>query len=1811
MRVGLRVGQVVVVFVMVGCWGFLGGARGARADEQRGRAADCAPATVAAALRDLFPPSSPAVRAVRAAQIAACHPVGAEGALAAAARLTDDEQASLAITQALAAFSSPVATQALREAARPDNTAAVRTSAIGALASTGDVDTVLGIVGDRKEDDRLRMQALKALSATKGPPSAAYLRWLRLRAGPTLRAAIDELAPEVAALTPQPSIVPARVPTREAAGAGGAPPPAAPREATDSEPAGDAEAPPAPAVAAAPEPPPAPRGPLDGTPLAIGASTVAGAALMVNLSLLGVQDLTPQLLLGSAGAVIGFGTSWGLARFGYRPTLAQAAWFANSTAWGTLAGMTMFSASGSDNYKLRYGSLAAGEIVGMVAGAWSARRFEFTGGQLVLADSMVVGAGLGALGVARLISDDTRPSLPAAIGVVPLMIASSIVAHTLAPTVNDLRLMTLAAVDGAWVAGLVASGASRTSLFGSRQGQGGLALGLGGGYLAGVAAGAFTEASPLRLQAGEIGLVLGTGAGFGLGALASGFSRAPGDALASGESARWKLGAGLGGAALAGAGLALAPHLTPGPQAAPMIAWGTAYGAAVYALALAQAMPAGALDAGDAGRARLYGGVVVGGLAGGVAGLWSSRHFAPETADLATTTGTTLAGGAAGWGLAALLAPARGWGDALGLAGGSALGLAGGAWFTHGTRLRPPALGAAAAGLAYGGLVGALLPAVTSDRWSFDRATSGGTMLGLGAGAVLAAAVAQGTNASAGQVAVPAVGGVLGLTAGAGAGLMLDVAGSPAVRGGAVIGMTSLAGGALVADHWLHLSEGPGRSAVGLSVVGASFGAAEGAFLAGLTSGEGRLPDDRRVLQGGLLLGGSLGLAGGLALSRRFAPSPGDLVFAAGASALLTSAGYGMGELAAGSPGRASSVGAMSGAAVGLLGGALLAPRLQLDGPIVLGGLAGGAAGSLMGALIPSLADERWTSSPRTDGGLRLGMAAGIAAGGLVARASGATDREVVISSLGLGLGATAGLGAGLMSGGDGTRAARIGVVAGTAAVGAATIALMRPLRLAEPLPDGTPGVVTTLALHGMWDGLWAAALLDPSGRPSSTPSRQLQGGLLLGGSVGVGAGMLLAPRTQLTGGRLLLLGAATAAGSSAGRGIGLLWFDAAGRADSAATLAGSVGGTLAGGLAAAYLTPTAPDLGGATTGAVYGATMGGLGASLLGTGSDGTDRQVWGGIMLGAGAGAATGFALRHATGSDGRDVTLTAFAGADGLVTGLGFGLLLRRPGDGTRQLRLDMLAGTAAGLGLGMASWSRLTLGPGDGGFILAATTLGAWNGFWLPRLGHADASTVDAGHRDGAVLAVAGAASFAAPLLAPFVEMSADAVTDAVVMDGLASGAGAGVGALVSARDDAPVTGLLLGGAAGLALGGVLHDRIRWDGDHAALMMAGGVEGLWAGGLLPYLLRPESDVTARQRAGAFAAGGFGGLGLGVLTSTVWTPSPGQVAFAALGSGVGAAIGGGIALAADSIHDQTAAGLTLAGTGAGLLAAGLLAPRLELSPRLVGATALGATLGTSEALLFAWSGRAGGQTQYGGAALLGAGVGAGLGLASAAEADLSRSLTPAAAGFAAWGAWMGAFSGSLFARDPHEITTGGLIGANAGLLAGVGLLQLHAVDGGDFGWLSLFGAMGTVGGAAVAAPFTSRDKPAPILAGLAIGPAAGMLAGALVLPHLHAGAAARSASISNGAPGTPGFFTRMARAVGPRRHAPRPGVDAAKAMSSSELAAVDGDSATRRFARALDQTIRVTDCAPLIGALPQPDSAPPGTPPPFIAGVTGHWQ
>ena len=160
------------------------------------------------------------------------------------------------------------------------------------------------------------------------------------------------------------------------------------------------------------------------------------------------------------------------------------------------------------------------------------------------------------------------------------------------------------------------------------------------------------------------------------------------------------------------------------------------------------------------------------------------------------------------------------------------------------------------------------------------------------------------------------------------------------------------------------------------------------------------------------------------------------------------------------------------------------------------------------------------------------------------------------------------------------------------------------------------------------------------------------------------------------------MLWGATAAGTAIGRGSALLLAAEPGRADAAGTLGGGLlAGTAGGVLALSALDRDATDAGASVVGASYGAMLGALTPSLGERGWPGWNRRSTGGTLLGAGAGAVGGLALRRALHGDTRAVGLTALAGVDGAATGLGWGLLLaeqprwrfpQHPGDSHRRRR-----------------------------------------------------------------------------------------------------------------------------------------------------------------------------------------------------------------------------------------------------------------------------------------------------------------------------------------------------------------------------------------------------------------------------------------------------------------------------------------------------------------------------------------------------------
>jgi hypothetical protein len=1729
----------------------------------------CAPDVVSAALLDLFPPASDEARARAAELLAACRVTRAAGAL----RATLDH----------------------------DEAPAVQLEALRALAD-------LGAPPPRSELSRLSHEA---------PPAVAKAaKEILARPARSAPPAVAPPAPAIAAAPPaRPAAPVAQAEEEEEPGTFGPPvpvpseapaasehvtrlPPRAPAPRQPSSKSPFASAPP-PAAAPAPS---EPAEPTTGVPLAIGASTIAGATLFRNLGMTGsLTGVTPQLLLGSTGAVIGFGTSWGLSRFGFKPSVEQAAWFANTTAWGTLAGVGAWAATGySDAPQLKYGLPVAGEVAGMAAGVWSARKWTWTGPQIVLADSLLLGAGLTSFGIGYISDPNARLTITDAIVAPVAMLGAAVGARYLDPSPRDVGLMTSGAMAAGWTGGLLGAGLSGSAFLDSHQSWGGVATGLGLGYLAGAAASPFVEVSPRTLGLGAAGMVVGNVLGLGLHLTIQGFSRddVAGATFSPDEVHARATSAAVGGVLLASAGIAAAPHLQLRESAAPLAITGALYGAGTWALASAAGYSGRPVS--DVSNARLEGGVLTGAALGSLGGLVASRWFAPDAEDQVTAALGAGLGLSAGLGIAKLTTDTKGTPDALGVLFGTGVGLAGGALAAHTLELRAPDVAAGALGLATGLFAGTLLPTIRWDTWQDSRVTAGGSLLGLSLGATTGIAVAHATNATGGEVGVATVAGGLGLLTGLGLGYALPCDGTPPVctsqapRVGALVGALSAMGGAIALEPTLHLSTTLGPDATKLAVLGGTFGVADGLLLAGALAPDGVISGaSARQLWGGLLFGTSLESGAGLVASKWVRLNDGDRLFLAGGK--LTGGLFGLGAamLARDQTGGTDTLATLAGSWGGLAAATAAQMYTPLDGTDGASAAVGSAFGGFVGALVPTLDEPRWQGLDHrnTGGGLLLGLSAGAIAGAAVSHATNASPRSLGLATFGGLDGLVSGLGVGLLLSDEpsatnsSSRPTRIGLVAGTTA-GLALGGIVWPRLEVSSGDDAMIGVATLL---GGWTGVWLPTLGHASFNDIS--AQKPWGGLLAGvGLSSIGAS-LLAPAVEIEGDQLFDAATCYALFSAAGAGAGALVStrdDAPVWGMLGAGTAGLVlGGALHRGIA--FDADTGPFLAFA---ALEGGWLGGWIPELT---DHPTDRERAGALALG-GFGALGAATLATAAVRPDHDMLADA-ALVDALWTGAGAGAgALVSTSD--KAPVWGLLGAGTAGLVLGGALHRQIELTSADAPLLLLAGGEGAWLGGWLPELFDSPTGRQRAGALALGAFGGLGLATVASPAL----HVDADLAVNAASLNALFAGAGAGAGALVSTSDKAPVWGLLGAGTAGLVLGGALHRQIELDQADAPLITLATAEGLWFGGWAPYVLHPSDKVTVRERLGGLALGGFGAAGVATAVSGALRLQPDVAGYGALGSAVGASLAGGISLLSPSLHDQTGAGIMLGGSAVGLASGLAIAPLLrdESTAQIAGAMAAGTGLGVSEALLFAWSGRANGSQEYAGAALVGGGVGATLGLAATAAPWREGGSAPATAGFAAWGAFSGSLAGSLVGLDPRNILFGGLIGTNVGLLSGYGLLHAGVVEPRDFGWLSLFGALGTVAGAGVAAPFSAGNS-APIRAGMAVGPPVGMVVGALVLPRL------RRALTPSGSPTaelwSPTGGDAAAAESGDAETAAGTKASTMSARSSTSLA-LEGSSLSRK----LSQVGSVTDWQPLVGALP---ASPDGGPAPVLFGLMGHWK
>ncbi len=1649
---------------------------------------------------DLFEPASASERKTAVEGLGECKSPKVVGLLDQALQHDQDPEVRIAAAQALTANSSPEAERALRAALRQGVPVKVRLKVEEGLASRAPPPPAPAPVNDFASPFAVRTEpAVPAPAATRPPEPLAPIALPRTTVQPPL--------------VTRPPVVP-----------------------------------------------PAPHLPFekqDGLPLAVVTSAVSGASLFPYLAALAQQKNPLTLTLtGTAGAIIGGGSAWGLSLFGMRPTLPQAVWYTNSTAWGTLAGLALHSGlvrggggSEMDQDRALWALLAAGQTAGMAAGVWSARSFDWNARQVLLADGLMIGSYLGYGGIRLLQNESVDVNGPMAIATVPLMVGSAIAARYVNPSGKDLHLISAASLASSWSGFLLAQAAAdRTTA--DRQGLGGLLLGSSVGFLGSMAGAAFVETDPKRVWGATAFLAAGNVFGLGTHMVLS-----PLDDQGEVNARNWALGTALGGLAFGAGAYALWPHLEVGPSTPGMTSMGVAYGSLTWLLATSAA---------DTGVRRpedlplVLGGALAGGVAMGTAGLIASRWFSPTPFDhLMVGSGTAL-GISAGLGTARLLSAdpsQRGVPDLVGVLGGSALGFGVTAALQHHSPLRPTDFGAELSGAALGALSGALIPTAGNADWMTDgpgqereaRVIGASTMVGAAVGGTAAIAASHLLDASPGQVLVPTVAATLGVGMGAGLGLALAPDATQPARVGMLAGSTLMAAAALAADPHLKLSSGLGPHAAEWGLVGTGLGVGYG-----LVVSEFAQSPDGFGRMGGVLFGASTGLATGL-VGARFAGDP--------RGAWLTTS---VGTVLGGMLGRGTTlllpaqedpvrdrrmlaVGTLLGAAAGTVGSAFQNSLAPLGGTDALAAGVGGGYGLMVGLLGPGITEPEWNSDPRaTGGGALVGLSAGAISAALARKATGATPGQVLLPAVAATLGAGMGAGLGLALEPQESQPARIGMLTGSTLIAAAAVASDPYLRLSQGLGPTAPEWSAVGTGLGVGYGLVVSELAR---QPDGTART---GGVLFGASTGLAAGLVTSRFAGDSRSAWVTTGAATVLGGLLGRGTGLLIPELEDpvqdrRMLALGTLVGAAAGTVGSGFqnSLAPLRPTEALAAG--VGGGYGLLIGAL-APTLDDPQFSSGRATSGGAMVGLSAGAIGAALLSRGTQATPGQILITGLGGLNGAALGLGVGLLLSP--DDTQTERIGAVSGALGGLAIGATAWNRLELTGAQISLVRTATVVSTWSGLWLPTLGEArlgeGPSTQPLGQRMlGGSLAGFGVGTFASTLAAPYLHLEEDLLNDALALYVLGTGVGAGAGALFSTRHDA-VTGAMLGvGTAGLIAGGLLHDRIDF-GQRGHLMTALGVEGAWLGGWASVLLSSSPDdqplldgVTGRAVVGGLSGGALAGVGAAVLLGELVPLEPKEIGVAMTTSALGASLVGGLSLLTPALNNRPGVGLMMGASAAGFVGGAYFADQLEFSSRTLTYAMLGGALGVAEGNAFAWASETSDPRIYAGASLIGASVGTALGLSASAAAGTAAADAPAAMGFAAWGGWIGSFSGALAFRDGapelHRVSLGGLIGANAGFGIGFGLMQLGWIESRDIGWLSLFGGVGTLVGAGVTAPFSSGENPAPILAGLAVGPLVGMVAGGFIWPRIRGAAGPEPVASVQWESGQPGPLPGLTRLLG----------------------------------------------------------------------------
>ncbi|MCK5688290.1 hypothetical protein KAI87_03415 [Myxococcota bacterium] len=581
-------------------------------------------------------------------------------------------------------------------------------------------------------------------------------------------------------------------------------------------------------------------------------------------------------------------------------------------------------------------------------------------------------------------------------------------------------------------------------------------------------------------------------------------------------------------------------------------------------------------------------------------------------------------------------------------------------------------------------------------------------------------------------------------------------------------------------------------------------------------------------------------------------PDPERAAEASGFALLANTMTFGLGRAGLIGEGRTEALVNEGALAAGFIAGAIAAPYAEYsnkDLPLIL---ALSSMGGVHGYGLPTAIGESDTQEQQ--GGAIFGASAATLLGYGLAQLHPLEQRSIPALTLnwlaGVGIG---GGGAVLFNGNDEKGAAQAAQIGGL--IGATLAYPFMPRTIFE---SENKSLLVFAPLWGAWHGYGLATAMGDDDSDSDLKTRH-QGGFIFGTSLGLAAGIGLAPLVDLEAGDAVEASLYMGAAQLVGNGLGNLVFDTTQSRSFFETSLGIAG--LGAGLLLAPHTEyetNDPLLVIGTT--ALGLAHSGLLKDVLPESSLGSSAASR--MKLGAGLGLGAGFALSQFNNIDRIDLFEISLAMAAGDAVGFGLYEALsenhHRDDNGTRNA-LTLTTGLA-GAALGFYGAVESDYSSSDRLLVAYGLAGGAWLGAWAPEL----LSYTDGDNHAGGLLFGMGAGALGAAVASQYFEYDRGDVAEILIGSSASSAMGAGAGLLLSSKDDnRPFVALMeLGGIAGTLAFGALAPEVEHSSSDAWLGLLAASYGLYQGAGLSLLADADDDKVQ----GAMLLTGSAGLLVG---------------------------------------------------------------------------------------------------------------------------------------------------------------------------------------------------------------------------------------------------------------------------------------------------------------------------------------------------------